>query len=68
MDWSSISVSRGAGESGVLLCRLVGLSSVVEFFIVCPFLDEFLSVKAFLRLMLIPDAVLGKEGMETESK
>ena len=61
-------MSRGAGESCVFFCTLVGLSSVVEFFIVYPFLDEFLSVETFLMLVLIPDAVLGKEGMETESR
>jgi hypothetical protein len=42
--------------------------SVVESIIFFPFLDEFLSLAALLMLELIPDAVLGKEDTETESK
>ena len=61
-------MSRGSGKSGVLLAGLAELSSVVESIIFCPFFDKFLSVEALLMLELIPDAVLGKEGMKTGSK
>ena len=56
-------MSRGSGKSGVLLAGLVELSSVVESIIFCRFLDEFLVLEALLMLELIPDAVLGKEGI-----
>ena len=49
-----------------MLAGLVELSSVMESIIFCPFLDEFLALEALFMLELIPDAVLGKEGMETE--
>ena len=61
-------MSRGSGESGVLLFDLVGLSSVVESIIFCPFLDAFLSMEAFMMLLLMPNAALGKGGMGAELK
>jgi hypothetical protein len=61
-------MSRGSGNSGALLAGLVELPSVVESIILFPFFDEFLSLAALLMLELIPDAVLGKEDIETESK
>ena len=61
-------MSRGSGECGVLLFGLVELLSVKKSVIFCPFLDVFLSMEAFLMLVLMPKAALGKEDKGAESK